>query len=125
MNPEDIGEGERLHLGVYLIKGNTRKELGVTSLGQESYRNKELLAVAITDGSARIERWGNDGNHTGNAWTLEDEARKECESLDWSDDNRQRLKLGQAGHLFDLGTTRGGWKLMVEFERFEPKVKDA
>ena len=123
MNPRDIGEGERIHLGVYLAKGDTKKELGVTSLGRESYRNKTLVTVAITDGTVRIERWGNDG-YTGNAWTLKDEVRRECESLNWRDE-RQMIRIRERGHADDLGTTRGGWKVMIEFWKFEPKMKDA
>jgi hypothetical protein len=123
MTPKDIGEGERLHLGVYLVKGDMKKEIAVTSLGPESYRNKAFVAFAITDGTARIERWGNDG-YTGNGWTLKDEVRRECESLNWRDE-RQIIQIRGRGHADDLGTTRGGWKVMIEFWKFKPNMKQS
>ena len=123
MNPNDIGEGERLHLGAYLVRGDTKKELAVTSLGPDSYRNKALVAVAITDGKAIYHRWGNDG-YTGMSWTLNDEVRRECESLNWRGEG-QMIEIRERGHIDVLGTTRGGWKVMIEFWKFRPKMKDA
>ena len=121
MNLMDVGEEEFLHLGVYLVRGDMKEELGVTSLRRESYRNKVLVAVAITDGNIKIERWGNDG-YTGNSWTLKGVARKECESLNWPS-QPPFIKMKERGRTNILGTTRGGWTVMVELWKYKPKMK--
>lgn len=117
--PTDLSEGERAHLGVYLVKGNSKEELGVTSLGDESYRNKSHLVVAIVDGKTMIERWGK-GGYTGMHWALPDEAKRECQSLNWPDISPV-ITIRREGDIQTLATTRDGWSVVVEFWRFTPR----
>ena len=124
MNPRDIGEGEHIHLGLYLVKGQTKHELGVTSLSERSYHNKVLVAVSIGNGKARIERWGTDGYYTGNAWTLSDEVRRQCESVKWRD-ARPEFQIGDTGHTDVLGIAGDGWNLMVECWKYKLIRKSA
>ena len=123
MDSTDVGKGKLLHLALCLVKGDTRKELGATSLGPESYRGKSVVAVAVSDGKARIERWGDD-SYVGNTWPLTDEIKRECQGLNWSSE-RPNIKVVEEGRNQSLGTTDGGWNLVIEFWAFAPRTKGA
>ena len=120
MNPNDLQEGERLHVAAYLVKGDVSAEVGVTSLDRESYTGYSRLVVAIAGGKTSIQRWGKDGDYIGNSWALKDDLKEECESLTgktvWP-----ALTIREEGDVQEIATTKNGWKLMVECWRFTPK----
>ncbi len=123
MDPADLGEGERAHLGVYLVKGDTKKELGVTSLSHESYRSKSHLAVAIAGGKTMIERWGDEG-YTGMAWAFPDDVKGEFQSLNWPD-VAPVIMLKHEAERQALATNPDGWSVVVEFWKFTPTNRGA